>query len=370
MRWYNISIPDSEVSLNSEMGTELERERIAPAGATATGGDRDAAQPGSSLAVDAKELLVRLWRAAAPTDERDERRSEEAAKRHIETRRNESPPTVLFDPEYYTSQLPWFVRDELDPLEHYLATGWTMGLSPHALFDSAHVARQLGIRSWTEPPLLAYFEHEREVSAHPLFSVDVYARNISLSGRRSARLFEVFVGSWDSACAPFSELFSLFFYEKFEPVARHGAVNPLRHYLMTDPGRRRDPNPMIHNRWYDLNYPAGRGQPVDPLIRFATVGLNQGHLPNPFAARELRLRNPESSLQRDMLLRYVDVTALDRDWLSARVSGAPEIVNHSNARRAVEAVGQQQSDSGAQRSLARRRSAAEEPSSANPVAAA
>lgn len=271
----------------------------------------------ASSTADVQALLLRLWRATAPEEEREARRSETAAKHYLETRQPRSIPTKLFDPVHYAKQLPWFVREEVDPLVHYLGTGWAIGLSPHVAFDSAHLARQLGIRTWAEPPLLAFFEYASEVSAHPLFDVEIYGRYSKLSGREYARLFELFVDSWETARAPFSTLFSACFYGKFEPAALNGNTNPLLHYLMAEPVRRRDANPMFHNCWYDVNYPAGRGEPADPLLRFAATGLDEGHLPNPFAARELRLSNSGARVPRALLARYVDVSVLDADWFSA-----------------------------------------------------
>ncbi|HEY5238570.1 MAG TPA: hypothetical protein VIJ62_09340, partial [Rhizomicrobium sp.] len=135
--------------------------------------------------------------------------------------------------------------------------------------------------------------------------------------RPTARLFEVFVGSWATARAPFSKLFSLPFYGKFELVARYGNNNPLLHYLMMDIDRRRDPNPMLHNKWYDARYPAKTGQAIDPLIRFAKLGLAEGHLPNPFAAQELKVHDQNARIPRELLEQYLDVSEFDRRWYEA-----------------------------------------------------
>jgi hypothetical protein len=224
---------------------------------------------------------------------------------------------VLFDANYYKRQLPWFARSNADALEHYLSTGWQLGLSPHFAFDSAYLAQQLGVKAWGVPPLLAYFEAGKEVSAHPLFEPALYGRKISLVGQPFARLFELFITSWAEARAPFSKLFSVEFYSKFEPVLRYGSANPLLHYLRTDLAKRRDPNPMLHNRWYDLKYPAKVGQSADPLLRFAVVGIEHGHLPNPFAVSECALQEGDGSIPREILLEYVDVSEADARWLRA-----------------------------------------------------
>lgn len=266
---------------------------------------------------DATDLHIRLWRAAAPVGTPASKLTDEEGRKYLTMRRLDQAPTVLFDSAHYLNQLPWFVRATTDPLDHYLRVGWSMGLSPHLAFDTAYLGEMLGIETWTLPPLLVYFEHAAEVSPHPLFDVDVYGKYISLNERSYARLFEVFVGSWATARAPFSRLFSLPFYGKFELVARYGNNNPLLHYLMTDVERRRDPNPMLHNKWYDARYPAKIGQAADPLIRFAKIGLAEGHLPNPFAAHELKVHDANARIPRELLLQYLDVSEFDRRWYEA-----------------------------------------------------
>lgn len=266
-------------------------------------------------------LHLRLWRAASPAAEKPRRLKDQAAREYLRSRENGESPTPLFDPAYYRNQVPAFARESLDPLDHYLRVGWSIGFSPHRAFESDFVAEQLGIANWKEPPLLAFFESAVEVSPHPLFDVALYGAGVRLDGSAYARLFEMFVEAWDCASAPFSRLFSLSYYERAEPVVRLGRMNPLIHYLSTEPSRRHDANPMIHNRWYDERYPAKPGQPTDPLVRFARVGLKQGHLPNPFAASEMKLVNPDNSVPGHMLVDYVDSTMTDR----AKRTNSPQV---------------------------------------------
>ena len=269
-------------------------------------------RPGGDGDIDT--LHIRLWKSCGPPGLRLTREDSDAQVAYLKSRKPHESPTVLFDGEFYLSQLPWFARNNIDPLDHYLRVGWSQGLSPHIAFDSAYVAEQCGIRIWSEPPLLRYFEHADEVSPNRLFDVDIYRRYVNVSAHHYARLFEVFLGDWRSARAPFSRLFSLYFYAKFELVTREGGVNPLVHYLATDSHRRRDPSPMVHNRWYDIRYPAYPGEPSDPLSRFAMIGLKRGDLPNPLAAQQLKLTDPTAGVARELLLEYVDVSAVDAKW--------------------------------------------------------
>jgi len=256
---------------------------------------------------DLAELRMRLWLAC---DRAAEIPEEEGGP--FQARSGEAPPTLLFDSKFYVGQLPWFLRGKVDAVDHYLSEGWAVGLSPHPAFDSDHVAAQLGVQEWTEPPLLGFLEHKGNISAHPLFDVEIYTRHVPLRGGSYTKSFETFLEWSQGARAPFSRFFALDWYNTWEPVTRSGRMNPLLHYLTTQPVRRRDPNPMMHNIWYDLQYPAKSSQPADPLIRFVKIGLREGHLPNPFAARQLKLAGPDSIAPYDALLRYVDVSDTDR----------------------------------------------------------
>lgn len=256
---------------------------------------------------DLDELRMRFWLACDRATE-----IPEGDAGPIRAQGDDASPTLLFDSKFYLGQLPWFLRGKVDAINHYLSEGWTMRLSPHPAFDSDHVAAQLGVREWTEPPLLGFLEHKGNVSAHPLFDVEIYTRHVPLDCKRFAKSFEAFLEWSPGARAPFSRFFSLDWYSTWEPVTRSGRMNPLLHYLTTQPARRRDPNPMVHNVWYDLQYPAKAGQAADPLIRFVKVGLREGHLPNPFAARQLKLVGSDSVAPYDVVQRYVDVSDTDR----------------------------------------------------------
>jgi len=255
----------------------------------------------------------------------------------LQTQADDASPTLLFDSKFYLGQLPWFLRGKVDAIDHYLSEGWTIGLSPHPAFDGDHVAAQLGVREWTEPPLLAFVEHKGDVSAHPLFDVEIYTRHVPLRGGSNTKSFETFLKWSPGARAPFSRFFALDWYSTWEPVTRSGSMNPLLHYLTTQPARRRDPNPMVHNVWYDLQYPAKTGQAADPLIRFIKIGLHEGHLPNPFAARQLKLAGADSIAPYDALLRYVDVS--DTDRRPGVITRAQESALRSLARRGESELG-------------------------------
>ncbi|WP_122049499.1 class I SAM-dependent methyltransferase [Asaia bogorensis] len=46
-----------------------------------------------------------------------------------------------FDPDYYSSQLPWLADSGIDPFEHYASQGWREGYDPHPLFSTDWVVQ-------------------------------------------------------------------------------------------------------------------------------------------------------------------------------------------------------------------------------------
>ena len=55
--------------------------------------------------------------------------------RSVETR---ADPHPLFDTAYYLTQCPDVAEQGINPLLHFLQTGWLEGQSPHLLFDAPY----------------------------------------------------------------------------------------------------------------------------------------------------------------------------------------------------------------------------------------
>jgi hypothetical protein len=225
-------------------------------------------------------------------------------------------PTPLFDRIYYRQHLPWFTRDSVDPLVHYFEQGWLYNTPFHPAIDPVFLMHQLEAPELTQPLLLTYLEAEGEVDVHPLFNTAVYGSYVRKEDFGRRRLFEVFVGDWSDAVAPFSKLFSLSFYADDERLVRLGQLNPLIHYLSTPRERQTDPNPMFHNLWYDTQYPrVDDSEHLDPLLRYAAFGLKRLDMPNPYAASELKTNTGMVTVQ--MLFEYVRIDECDRQWFAA-----------------------------------------------------
>jgi hypothetical protein len=84
---------------------------------------------------------------------------------------------MLFDGNWYRRQFRGSESLEATPLiHHYLLHGWTMGYSPHPLFDENWYKNQVGDEFVARPGLIDYLERgsAEGLSPHPLFDSSYY----------------------------------------------------------------------------------------------------------------------------------------------------------------------------------------------------
>ena len=154
-------------------------------------------------------------------------------------------PAALFDCDWYLEQYPDIGLAGANPLVHYLRYGGREGRSPHVLFQASwYLASQPVIRSgWT--PLAAYLNSPaiENQNPHPMFDARWYL-------------------------------------ETYQDVARSG-VNPLRHFVEAGGLEGRSPHPLFDSRWYIDTYLSDRAGQCNPLAHFIRTGIAEGHDPHP-----------------------------------------------------------------------------------------
>ncbi len=75
----------------------------------------------------------------------------------------------LFDREYYTDNYPDVAESDIDPLTHYLASGWREGRNPGPQFDVQwYLEKNQDVRDAGVEPLLHYIESGRDEGRSPL----------------------------------------------------------------------------------------------------------------------------------------------------------------------------------------------------------
>jgi glycosyltransferase involved in cell wall biosynthesis len=84
-------------------------------------------------------------------------------------------PNPLFDPVYYLLTNPDLILDDIDPLEHYLQHSGE-GLNPHPLFNCAHYLKQINGKIKKQTPLEHFLDTgwKMGLSPTPFFNFDFY----------------------------------------------------------------------------------------------------------------------------------------------------------------------------------------------------
>lgn len=150
----------------------------------------------------------------------------------------------LFDTDYYLQTYPDVAATALDPIAHYLGTGWREGRNPHPLFDTAYYsAVNPDVAGAGINPLLHFVLRgaiERRLP-HPLFDTEFYLVN--------------------------------------NPDVVATGANPLHHYLTRGGREGRDPCLDFDSSAYLEAYPEVAASGVNPLVHYVTAGAAQGKLP-------------------------------------------------------------------------------------------
>ena len=161
----------------------------------------------------------------------------------------------LFDADWYRLAYPYIVRDNIDPLTHFLRSGKQYGLSPSRAFDAArYLEEHEEARRSHLNPLLHYLKHgqARGLAIHE--APPSNADRILESG--------FFDGEW--------------YLRRYPDVAVAG-YPALLHYMVHGAAEGRSPGPDFDARWYLARYPDIAG--IDPLLHFLEHGRLEGRSP-------------------------------------------------------------------------------------------
>ena len=131
-------------------------------------------------------------------------------------------PNPFSNTRWYLESNPAAASLAIDPLQHYCRHGWQQGLSPGPEFDAA----------W-------YFKTYQEVAEAGLEPLGEYLSHGSVVGR---------FPNADSALI--AELFDERFYLENNPSVANSGLTPFQHYCTIGWREGRDPNPFFGTRWY------------------------------------------------------------------------------------------------------------------------
>jgi GT2 family glycosyltransferase/glycosyltransferase involved in cell wall biosynthesis len=161
----------------------------------------------------------------------------------------------LFDAEYYLAGNPDVVRAELDPLDHYVTSGWREGRRPSAAFNA-----------------LAYLEANPDVAAAGIDPLLHWIRRGHLEGRRLES------DSQEAAKRAILEsgLFDAEYYRYDNLDIVVAGVDPLDHYARQGWREGRRPSAEFNSPVYLKANPDIAAAGIDPLLHWIRVGRTEG----------------------------------------------------------------------------------------------
>ena len=195
---------------------------------------------------------------------------------------------TLFDAAYYLANNGDVRAAGVDPLAHYLASGWREGRNPSALFDTRYYLahnydvaasgvnplwhyQQSGWREGRDPS--AQFSDSKYLAANP----DVAAENIdpllqyTWAGQAQGRaIYAVTPVPADPLAG--NALFNADFYLLHNPDVAAARIDPLAHFETFGWHEGRDPSPYFSLRSYAAANPQQAATGIDPLLAFLTSG--------------------------------------------------------------------------------------------------
>ncbi len=182
----------------------------------------------------------------------------------------------FFDANWYTEKQD-LIDGGVAAIRHYLLIGSKSGLAPHPLFDVVwYTSQNPSADTLDSTPLEHFIAHGPDVSMSPLFDPVFYrvqARNI---GELHPTLHFLRHGATEQISP--HPLFDSAFYCRQDPQLMLGTVNPLTHFLEHGARNGYNPNRYFDSSWYLAHY---RLTSINPLVHFILVGAREGNRPHP-----------------------------------------------------------------------------------------
>ena len=191
-------------------------------------------------------------------------------------------PGALFDSAWYLNTYLDVAAAGVNPLMHYMTTGWDTGRNPCALFDSAwYLDTYLDVAAAGVNPLVHYLTVGGVTGYDPcvLFDSDWYLDtylDVAAAGVNPLAHYLTVGGvTGYDPCA----LFDSDWYLKTYPDVAAAGVNPLVHYVTSGGVTGRNPSPLFDSSWYLDTYLDVAAAGVNPLVHYLTVGGVAGYDP-------------------------------------------------------------------------------------------
>jgi len=192
--------------------------------------------------------------------------------------------TSFFDRQWYLNTYASVIDKGIDPLKHYLVSGYKQGCNPNPLFHNDwYIASNPDILESNMNPLVHYVNYGKAEGrfTNPLFDGDWYIENYpDVADSGVDPLMHFLKNGAQEGRNPNPLFFTQWYLDTYPDVAASG-INPLVHYLDNGVTEGRDPNPLFDTDWYLATYPDVAEAKVNPLAHFITFGVQDGRDPNP-----------------------------------------------------------------------------------------
>lgn len=186
-----------------------------------------------------------------------------------------------FDEAFYLERSPDVRQSSIDPLRHYLETGWKEGRDPAPWFSStAYLQAYDDVRRAGANPFVHYIRFGRgegrsagvrlaaEWSPGDDGSHPADAASGTANGCEADRMVETIAPHFDVE----------FYLAVNSDVAEEG-IDPVRHYVTEGWREGRDPSPTFSTRYYLETNPDVRAEGLNPFWHFIVTGKEENRLP-------------------------------------------------------------------------------------------
>lgn len=190
----------------------------------------------------------------------------------------------IFDPIFYLETNPDVAAQGLNPLVHYLRTGWREARFPHILFDIPYYLSQFpDNRGGETEPILHFLSEgwQQGKKPSPYFDPLEYVRQKSDLDFSKINPLSHFIdnGCRDEQFLP-PYIDRQFYLRKYPDVAESG-VDPLTHYFTVGRKEQRQPALFFDVSWYLDRAPVLQEMAENVLMHYFVHGAAEGKSPTP-----------------------------------------------------------------------------------------
>jgi glycosyltransferase involved in cell wall biosynthesis len=174
-----------------------------------------------------------------------------------------------FDADFYLSQCSGFRDAVLDPVEHYLSTGWREGLNPDPNFSSIYyIQRYPDVQKANLNPYYHYLQWGRYAGRFGTPNQEIEAAGVTAEMQQEIE--EVVRTEFD-----------IQFYYQQDPNIEKTGIDPVKHYVSFGWRRDLDPSPFFSTNYYFTSNPDVQAGRLNPFYHYLKWGRLEGRSSRP-----------------------------------------------------------------------------------------